>query len=133
MKKLLIIPLLFILQSCFYVTETKDVIVNETRPSVALKKYMYFKDLSSSIDKHRANIEVLKQTLLDSTVQISEYEKYQRRTELIGTIQVYNDLVSKYNSDMSKINYSFANVGSLPQSNLTPLPREYREYILTNK
>jgi hypothetical protein len=63
----------------------------------------------------------------------SESYRQQRRSEALGILAMYNDLVSRYNSDMAKINYSFCNVGGLPQSNLDPLPREFKPYILKLK
>lgn len=128
MKKII---LLLFLSSCSYIQETKEVTWQETRPKVLLQKYMYFKDLSSTIDNQRANLIVYQEELKDSTL-IGEY-KQQRKSEAIGIVMNYNSLVAKYNAEMSKINYAFCNVGQLPQSNLEPLPREFKPFILTIK
>ena len=53
----------------------------------------------------------------------------QRKSELLGIIAMHNQLCSEYNSAMSKENYDFTNVGKLPQTNLTPLPREIKPYL----
>ena len=130
-KHLILLFIIFSLFSCGYLSETKEVAWEETRPKMLLKKYMYFKDLSSTIDNQRANLMVYQEELKDSSL-IGEY-KQQRKSEAIGIVMNYNNLVSKYNSEMSKINYAFCNVGTLPQSNLTPLPREFKPFILTIK
>jgi hypothetical protein len=128
MKKII---LLLFLSSCGYINESKEVAWQETRPQVLLKKYMYFKDLSSTIDNQRANLIVYQEELKDSTL-LGEY-KQQRKSEAIGIAMNYNGLVAKYNSEMSKVNYAFCNIGQLPQSNLEPLPREFKPFILTIK
>lgn len=131
MKKITVLLFSLFMYSCSYVAETVDVVYDETRPSVLLKKYMYFKDLSSVLDQHRATLEVYKEELRDSTLT-PEYRQ-QRKSEAIGVVSIYNGLAAQYNSDMSKINYAFCNVGQLPQSNLEPLPREFKPFILSLK
>jgi hypothetical protein len=42
---------------------------------------------------------------------------------------MHNELCSEYNSAMSKFNYAFTNVGSLPQGATTVLPKEVKPYI----
>ena len=116
---------------CRYVNETKEVTWEETRPKALLKKYMYFKDLSSTIDMQRANLIVYQDELMDNTLN-AEYLQ-QRKSEALGIVANYNNLVSKYNSEMSKENYRFCNIGQLPESNLEPLPRDYKPYILSLK
>lgn len=129
--KILIFLVTLLLYSCSYVEDAKQTAWEETRPKMLLKKYMYFKDLSSSIDNQRANLMVYQEELKDSTLD-KEY-KQQRKSEALGIVANYNHLVSQYNADMSKINYEFCNVGTLPQSNLTPLPRDYKPFILSLK
>lgn len=109
-------------------------VVQEFAPSVLLKKYEYFKDLSAGIDKKRADIELYQEEIkeLSKDNDHSKDDKYyiqQRKSELIGIISIHNQLCSEYNSAMSKFNYRFTNAGDLPASNLTPLPREIKPYI----
>jgi hypothetical protein len=132
MKKLLFITLIsMLITSCGWLSEAGDVTYEQVRPTALLTKYQYFKDMSSSIDRHRANLMVYEEELKDTNT--SESYRQQRRSEALGILAMYNDLVSRYNSDMAKINYSFCNVGGLPQSNLDPLPREFKPYILKLK
>lgn len=104
----------------------------EFAPSALLKKYEYFKDLSAAIDKKRADIEVYHSELKDYKIVDKEDKIYyqQRKVELIGIISIHNQLCSDYNAAMAKFNYRFTNKGDLPESNLEPLPREYKPYIL---
>jgi hypothetical protein len=118
--------------------DTTQTVQKEYAPSAMLKKYEYFKDLSAGIDKKRADIEMYREEIisLDSTKNTSRDDKFyyeQRKSELIGIISIHNSLCAQYNSGMSKFNYQFANKGQLPQSNLEPLPREYKPYILSLK
>lgn len=107
----------------------------EFAPSALLKKYEYFKDLSAGIDRKRADIEVYKEDLSTANRITKDGEFYyqQRKSELIGIISIHNGLCAEYNSAMSKFNYRFTNKGDLPESNMEPLPREYKPYILTLK
>ena len=124
---LLLIPTLFIVNMC---SDTARVITKEFSPSSLLKKYEYFKDLSASIDEKRATIEVYKSQI--SGIKDQEGFQYQQtQAEMIGLISMHNSLCKEYNSGMSKFNYSFCNKGTLPESNLTPLPREMKPYILS--
>jgi len=107
----------------------------EFSASALLKKYEDFKDLSAAIDRKRADIEVYKSEIDSYKVTDKEDKEYimQRRAEMMGIISMHNELCSEYNSQMSKFNYRFTNVGDLPQGNTEPLPREYKPYILTTK
>jgi hypothetical protein len=49
--------------------------------------------------------------------------------ELAGLKMSYNTLAGEYNSAMSKLNWSFCNVGELPAGATEPLPREFKPYI----
>lgn len=131
MKNYLFLFILITTLSCGYITETKEVAWQETRPKVLLKKYEYFKDISSRLDEQLANIQVYKAELNDSTL-IGE-DRRLRKTEILGIIANYNHLASEYNSQMSKVNYEFCNVGKMPLTNMEPLPREFKPYILTTK
>lgn len=112
--------------------DTADVAHKEFSASALLAKYENFKDLAAAIDKKRADIDVYQQELSTMTVEDKDDKFYyqQRKSEVLGLVSIYNGLVSEYNSAMSKANYSFTNIGQMPQSNMTPLPREYQNYIL---
>jgi len=123
----IIIPTVLVLNMC---GDAANVVQKEYSPSAMLKKYEYFKDLSSAIDEKRATIEVYQSQL--STITDHESFQYQQsQTEMMGLISMHNSLCSEYNSAMSKFNYAFCNKGELPTSNLEPLPREIKPYILS--
>ena len=121
------IPTMFIVSMC---SETSSVVKKEFGPSALLKKYEYFKDLSAAIDEKRATIEVYK-SQLDGIKNHEDFQYQQTQAEMIGLISMHNSLCSEYNSAMSKFNYAFCNKGTLPESNLEPLPREIKPYILS--
>ncbi len=50
------------------------------------------------------------------------------RAEVAGMKASFNDLCARYNADMSKAHYRYANVGDLPKGADTPLPREFKPY-----
>jgi hypothetical protein len=115
--------------------DTSKVVHKEFSASALLKKYEYFKDLSAAIDKKRADIEMYREELASMTIEDKDDKFYreQRKSELIGIISIHNSLCGDYNSAMSKFNYRFTNAGDLPASNLEPLPREIKPYILSLK
>lgn len=121
-----------IIRSC---GDTADTIHKEFSASALLKKYEYFKDLSAAIDKKRADLNVYKSNLQDYKITDKDSRFYyeQSKAEAMGILMMYNQLVADYNAGMSKFNYAFCNVGTLPASNLEPLPREQKPYLLTLK
>jgi hypothetical protein len=121
-----------IVRSC---GDTSDTIHKQFSASALLKKYEYFKDLSAAIDAKRADLNAYKATLQDYVVKNRDDKFYyeQSKSEAMGILMIHNQLVSEYNSAMSKSNYSFCNAGSLPESNMEPLPRDHKPYLLTLK
>lgn len=117
------------------VTDTTTVVHNEFSASAMLKKYEYFKDLSAAIDSKRADLNAYKANLQDYKVTDKDSRFYyeQSKAEAMGILMIHNQLVADYNAGMSKFNYAFCNVGTLPASNLEPLPREFKPYLLTLK
>ena len=109
--------------------DAKDTVYNEFKVSTLLKKYEYFKDLSASIDKKRADIELYQIEVSSYTKEDDRFYVEQRKSELIGIIAMHNQLCAEYNSAMSKFNYRFTNIGDLPEGATEPLPREYKPYI----
>lgn len=137
MKKIILIAVgILIFLSIFNFTcrmagDGLKTVESEYKPSVLLKKYEYFKNLSGAIDKKDADIQMYQAEISTMKVEDKDDKFYlqQRKSELIGIIAVRNTLCSEYNIAMSKFNYRFCNVGDLPETNLTPLPREYKPYI----
>ena len=130
--KYLILTLCLFFTGCSYVNESKEVIWQETRPSVVLKKYEWFKDVSARLDSMSANIDnyqVELETLqkVENPSRLQYNDMVQVRREVAGLKAAYNKLAAEYNSNMAKINYSFANQGMVPEGGEV-LPREYREY-----
>jgi len=112
-------------------SDAGDTAQKEYSASAMLKKYESFKDLSAAIDKKRADIEMYQSEIksLKADKDCDKINLEQRKSELIGIISEHNNLCAEYNSLMSKFNYRFTNAGDLPQTNLTPLPREIKPYI----
>jgi len=121
----------FVLTTLRWCSDGIETVHQEFDPSVLLKKYEYFKDLSGAIDKKRADIEVYQSEIRNYSIKDKDDKIYiqQRKAELIGIIAMHNQLCSEYNIAMSKFNYQFTNRGTLPATNLEPLPREIKPYI----
>lgn len=132
--------ILLFFSSCHYTTDAQDTVFKEFKVSTLLKKYEYFKDVSAQLDKKVSDIGVYEVRLKSietsyGEVKRSEWAREDREqynlsySELAGVKSSYNSLAAEYNAAMSKFNYSFCNVGSLPQGATNPLPREYKPYI----
>ncbi len=134
------IGILLIVFSLKWCTNAADTVYKETSPDALLKKYEWFKNASAEADKKLADIEVYKsrQKSMEesytgvprkdwSTVDKEQYNLWQQ--EVAGVIASYNSLAAEYNSQMSKINWAFTNVGDLPKGATTPLPRELKPYL----
>lgn len=109
---------------------TQKVIQKEFYPDALLKKYEWFKDASAQLDKKLADIQVYEERIKEAST-VDRTEREQRNlwlTELAGIKASYNSLAAEYNSQMSKFNWRFTNVGNLPPGAETPLPREYKPY-----
>jgi hypothetical protein len=118
-----------------YCGNAADTVHKEFSASALLKKYESFKDLSAAIDSKRADLNAYKANLQDYKIKDKDDKFYyeQSKAEAMGILMMHNQLVAQYNAGMSKFNYAFCNVGTLPASNLEPLPREYKPYLLTLK
>lgn len=117
---------------CNVIKDGADTVTSEFKPSALLKKYEYFKDLSAAIDKKRADIELYRSEIESIKIEDKDDKAYlqERKLEMIGIITMHNQLCSEYNAAMSKFNYRFTNAGDLPATNLEPLPREIKPYII---
>lgn len=129
---ILIIIFFSVLRYCGNAAET---VHQQFSASAMLKKYEYFKDLSAAIDSKRADLNAYKANLQDYVITDKDSRFYyeQSKAEAMGILMMHNNLVSEYNAGMSKFNYAFCNVGTLPATNLEPLPREFKPYLLTLK
>lgn len=119
--------------------EVAQVARQEFGPSASLKKYEWFKDAAAQLEKKQADIAVYDKRI---TSQDEAYkgtarkdwprdEREQRsvwESEAAGVKASYNQLAAEYNSQMSKVNWRFANVGDLPKGTDQPLPREFKPY-----
>ena len=123
-----------------FVGNAADTAFDELNPKALLRKYEWFKDASAQLDKKQADIRVFAargKGLADQYAEVPRKdwprhdarESSQISAELAGVKASYNSLAAEYNAAMSKINYAFCNVGSLPKGASTPLPRSYKPYI----
>ena len=83
--------------------DAQDVVQKEFSPSAMLKKYEYFKNLSSAIDEKRATIDVY-ESQLKGIKNHEDFQYQQVQAEMMGLISMHNSLCSEYNSAMSKFN-----------------------------
>jgi hypothetical protein len=115
-----------------------DVVQQEVDPAVLLQRYQWFKDAAAQLDAQHANISVYENRFKSIGGSVGTCPPNLNRTaqeqcfvwvqEVSGIIASYNDLAAQYNSQMSKINWRFTNVGQLPKGASEPLPREFRQY-----
>ncbi len=128
-----------LLSGCDWFRESKQVAQEELGPKELLRKYEWFKNASSQLDKKHADIKVYQKrvtTMSKDYVDLprnkwprEDREQYNLwQSEVAGIKASYNTLAAEYNSQMSKINWRFTNVGELPKGAETPLPREFKPY-----
>lgn len=127
----LFICLSLVFMTCNMFSDGVKTVEEQYKPSALLKKYEYFKDLSGGIDKKDADIQMYQAEIssMRGTDKEDKFYLEQRKSELMGIISIRNQMCAEYNIAMSKFNYAFCNKGTLPQTNLDPLPREYKPYI----
>lgn len=116
-----------------------DVVVQQTDPFELQRKYELFKDEAAQLDRKVADIHVYEARFRAFGSKDLSCPRDLGRTaleqcmvwtqEVAGVIASYNDLAADYNAQMSKWNYKFCNVGSLPKGATEPLPREFKRYI----
>jgi hypothetical protein len=124
-----------LLQFCSYAGKVVDTTMNAIDPSALLQKYEWFKGASAQLQKKRADITIYEERMkpykemdpLKMPRHVSE-QMLVWSQELAGIRASYNSLAADYNSQMSKINWAFTNVGSLPRGAKEPLPREFAPY-----
>lgn len=119
--------------------EAAKVAQEEFAPRAMLRKYEWFKDAATQIEKKQADITVYtgRMTAINETYKDLARQKWPREdreqynvwsSEVAGVKASYNSLAAEYNAQMAKFNWRFANVGELPKGADTPLPREFKSY-----
>ena len=120
--------------------EAATVAKEEFGPRELLKKYEWFKDSAAELDKKVADISVYQKRVdgLNADYVGAHRKDWPRsdreqmsiwQAESAGVKASYNGLAAEYNSNHSKINWAFADIGSLPFGDTTPLPKDYRLYL----
>lgn len=120
--------------------EAADVAQHEFGAKESLRKYEWFKDAAAQLNAKRADIGVFEARLasLDAQYKDEKRSAWNRAdldqynvttTELLGVKASYNNLAAEYNAQMAKVNWAFANAGSLPAGASDPLPREFSAYL----
>lgn len=115
-----------------------DVVNQEIDPAALQHKYEWFKDAAATLDARNADIRVYDSRFRSiggtvgncpqSTDRVSREECMVWVQEVSGIVASYNALASEYNSEMSKWNWRFTNIGQLPNGADQPLPREFKPY-----
>jgi hypothetical protein len=116
-----------------------DMVSDQVDPYELQRKYELFKDQAAQLDKKKADIAVYEKRFrafgsknLDCPETLSRARSEQCLVwtqEVAGVIASYNGLAAEYNANMSKWNYSFCNIGTLPKGATETLPREFKPYI----
>lgn len=125
---------------CGTAKEAAQVAKDEFGPRALLKKYEWFKDAAAQCEKKLADIKVLKGKIkgMDEDYEGEKRKDWDRvdkqthsqwKAELDGVKASYNALAAKYNAQMSKANWRFTEIGSLPEGATEPLPREFKPYV----
>lgn len=133
---LMFLSMIAITWGCRYTQDASDTLFNETKASRLLEKYEWFKDMHASLSAKRETLKVyeaqiaeLESIPIEDRDRADKSELSQLRREFLGIKSHYNTNAADYNSQMSKANYAFTNVGSLPEGATEPLPREYAPYV----
>lgn len=118
----------------WFASRAVDVVKQQVDPAELLRKYELFKDESAQLDAKASNIrikekQVAKVEALPGKDRTDREQLMIWQQELGGMKYSFNQLAADYNSQMSKINYRFCNVGDLPQGASAVLPREYKQYL----
>ena len=116
-------------------SEAGKVAQDQFGPAALLKKYEGFKDMSAHLDARLASIKIVEKKVAAMEADKANWTRpdkeayYIKVDELAAMKASFNNLAAEYNSEMSKDNYAFANVGRLPAGAKDPLPREYKTYL----
>lgn len=145
---IIVVGLLIVGLACFFgiigyglgwFREAGQVAQEQFGPRASLKKYEEFKDWSAQLDAKAASLKSYQNRLkdLEKSYANKSHNEWTREDReqynlwqlyIVGIRSSYNTLAAEYNSAMAKFNYSYANVGQLPQGANGPLQREYKIY-----
>lgn len=125
---------------CSWTGEAMQVVKEEISPKRLLEKYEWFKDTYATLGARKASISLSQKKISQMEEdyegvarkdwdRVDKQQQSQWKTELDGLMMAYNNLASEYNSQMSKGNYYFTNIGELPQGATQVMPRSVAEYI----
>ena len=117
-----------------YGSKAAAVVSHEIDPQVLQNKYEWFKDTYAQLEADKANISTLesRMKIVEKMPNPDRTDREQLMTwqqEVAGVKAAYNDLAAEYNSEMSKWNYRFTNIGDLPNGASQPLPRNVAPYV----
>lgn len=110
-------------------------------PRELLRKYEWFKDAAAALDKKQADLSVYESRLkaLDTAYVGQPRGKWSRddreqssiwQSECAGVAASFNSLAADYNAQMAKFNWRFCEAGRQPDGSATPLPREFKPYLV---
>lgn len=109
--------------------EAATVAQQEFGAAAAVRKYEWFKDAASQLDRKSADLKMFDARINSLRKSGASADSIaQAEAERIGVASSYNDLAARYNSSMAKANWRWTNVGDVPAGS-EALPREYREYV----
>ncbi len=115
-------------------SEAGKVAQEQLGPRATLKKYEEFKEQAAILEAKIASIAVVEAQLatMDQSSKFRDEREALRikQAEIAGMKASFNSLAATYNANMSKMNYSFANVGELPKGAGQALPREFKAYLI---
>ena len=114
-------------------SEAVTVAKQEFGATAALKKYEWFKTVSSTLDEKKNTIQVYESNIDQMKIDyadtprpkwedVDKLQYNQWVTEVSGLKANYNDIVKDYNAQSSKFNWSAFNT--------TELPKKYDQYLI---
>jgi hypothetical protein len=125
--------------TCGAMNNAAVVAKKEFYPEALLRKYEWFKNAAAELDKKQADISIYTNKIKEMR---KDYEGQKRSSwdrtdkeafntweqELAGIRASYNGLAAEYNSQHSKMNWAFCDIGRCPPGSTSPLPREFKPY-----
>lgn len=134
------LALIVILNILGWIGGATQVVSEEFSPRVLFDRYLWFKDAAAQLDKKQADIAVYDARLKNLSgayigIPRGKWPREDREqystwsSEAAGIRASYNSLAAEYNAAMAKVNWKFAERGTLPPGATVPLPREFKPYI----
>lgn len=128
-----------LLGGCGWTGRAINMVSDQVDPYELQRKYELFKDQAAALDAKVATIRVYENRFkafgakgINCPETLSRVRSEQCLVwvqEVSGIVASYNDLAKDYNSEMSKWNYRFTNIGDLPKGATEVLPREFKPYM----